>query len=83
MVRERYYISNFCSNQKEYGYNTYEVDENGFKCSEETKEKIRNTKRCIEVDLYTIEGVFIDTYRSISLCSRSININSRSIMSIS
>lgn len=71
--KEVEYMKQFNSAHRDYGYNIYEPDENGFKCSEATKLKIRNTKTLIPIDLYDTNNVFIKSFECVKDCSIFIN----------
>lgn len=74
-AREIFFIEQFKSNEREFGYNIYEPNEDDFKCSEDTKKKISDShKEKISVDLYKIDGEFIGSYVSIHNCSKQHNI---------
>lgn len=81
--KELYYIELNKTSNREFGYNVYEPNEDNFKCSEQTKEKLRNSDYCIAVDAYCIKELTkIGTYDSFQKCYRSIGINNKMISQI-
>ena len=67
--REIYYINKYRSNEREFGYNINEPNENNFSLSIETKIKISNKKsNKIPIDVYTLDGTFIKSYECIYHC---------------
>lgn len=76
LEREIYYISLYKSHIRDYGYNIYSPNEISFMCSEDTKEKMRGAKSAISIpiDLYDLQGNFIESFESIIACARSINV---------
>lgn len=77
--REIYWINQFNSHDKNFGYNIYEPNENNFKCSDETKQKILNNHinsgYARAIDAYTIDLVFIASFNSIKECAKYFSIN--------
>lgn len=79
--REIYNISFYKSDHRDFGYNVWEVEEDKFKCAEETKKKLKIShtkegvhKNCISVDAYRTDGSFLGSYMSIGSCANSLNI---------
>lgn len=66
---ETYYINFYNSHNREFGYNIIEPNNAKFKCSEQTKNNIRNsnyhTSNATKIDKYDLNGKFIKTYPSI------------------
>jgi len=77
--KELFYINHFKSYDRDFGYNIYEPNENKFKCSESTKQKILNkhilSGYAKSIDVYSIQGEKIKTYLSIDSCSKELKIN--------
>lgn len=80
--RETYNIELYKCGDREYGYNVMEVDGGSFKCSDETKRKISNTKtNKIPVDVYLTSGEFVKTFDCISSCSRELKLKTSTVIS--
>lgn len=81
--RELYYINFNKSYKREFGYNIYEPNEDNFKCSNETIEKIRKAheKIFVSVDVYDIQGNFLNSFDSSIACSKYYDFSSSSIIS--
>jgi len=77
--REIYWINQYNSNDRNHGYNIYEPNGDRFKCSDETKYKLKNSsqKRNISkgVSAYTIDLQFIKSFNSIKECAEYFNIS--------
>lgn len=79
--RELYHINLNKSFERNFGYNIYEPNENNFKCSEETKLKIKNSRKIslnlpsVPVDVYNIDGTFFKSFDSVVECSRNLSFN--------
>lgn len=76
--RELYYINLYNSFDRKCGYNIYEPNDNKFKCSQETKNKIQqsehHTNLSIGIDVYDLSGNFISTHSTVNSCSRIMNV---------
>ena len=83
-IREIYFTQLYKTYDPLFGYNTYEPNEDKFQCSEATKAKLREShkKRSISVDLYTIEGIFIQTFSSGVVCSKFIGCHNTIIFAL-
>jgi predicted GIY-YIG superfamily endonuclease len=76
--REIYYIAKFDSANRDFGYNINDVDENGFKCSEETKLKISkaHTSKTKNIKMYqVINEKLIGIFDSCAEIYRQYNIH--------
>jgi hypothetical protein len=76
--RELYYITLYKAFDKNYGYNNQEPNKERFKHSDETKEKMFQSRlkgyKVSPIDVYLIDGTFYNTFRSIKACSECMNI---------
>jgi Uri superfamily endonuclease len=86
LSREIYHIDvNKCSDP-EIGFNLHAPNEDKFSCSAETKDKMRKSLiksgYAVSVDAYTIDLIFIESFDSVSMCSKALNIPDYVIHSI-
>lgn len=76
--KEIFYINKFQSYKRDFGYNVYEPNEQNFTCSPETIEKIKNTEYIksykVALDLYDLNGNFIETFDSQTDCYKKFKI---------
>lgn len=78
--KELYHIDQFKAFERNFGYNTHEPNQDKFKCSDETKQKIRESKRnstfrpMIPIDLYKTTGEFVCLFETIIDCARFLSI---------
>lgn len=82
--RELHYIIIYKAFERDFGYNVYEPNESNFKCSEKTKEKIRDnhiiTGWSTPIDVYLISDLsFTATFDSISTCAKVLNLHRSAI----
>lgn len=82
--REVFFIEKNKSYDKNFGYNIYQPNGDGFQCSEETIKKMVyakiNNNKNIEIDCYFINLIFYKSYLSINECAKDLKIKSSGII---
>ena len=76
---EIYYISKYQTNQSTKGYNLTTGGER-FKMNEDVIDRIKLKQKRKSVSVYSLEGLYIETYDSIMDCSRALNISDSDII---
>lgn len=78
--REIYHIKINNSYSRDCGYNVCEPNDDNFKHSTQTKNKMRNSEYVLQmvipIDMYDLSGNFINTYTSICYCANQNKIHS-------
>lgn len=74
--REIYWISQYQSNQREFGYNMTDGGDGtvGLELSQERKDNlsVRQGSIKVAVSKYTLDGIFIETFESLNAAARSV-----------
>jgi hypothetical protein len=77
---ERFYISEYKSNNPEFGYNLTSGGTSNYEPSEDYRRYMSSISKCkMKIDVYNNNGLFFMTYPSINCAARELNISPKKI----